>query len=213
MILCSPHQQVVGVAQLLPGPFRACYTHGDRAGTSARGGGHKEQVGVTPAKHPSHGGGDHSVGHPKLIVCGRGGQNSCCLWQRRPHLGLGQSDPMRALWRISRQSCGQGISGDISPPAEPAPPQLTLTGSAPQSCHHHFPSATSPPGPGGAGRTFWSRGCLGRLTSAGTGSAGPSGAPPATGKAKLVSWNTWAALIFLHWKFDGGQEGFALHGQ
>lgn len=103
--------------------------------------------------------------------------------------------------------------GGLSPPAEPAPPQLTLTSSAPQSCHHHFPSATSPPGPGGAGRTSWSLGCLDRLTSADTGNAGPSGAPPATGKAKLISWDPWAALTCLHWRLDGGQEGFAMHGQ
>lgn len=104
-------------------------------------------------------------------------------------------------------------SRGISPSAELAPPQLTLTSSAPQSCHHHFPSAISPPGPGGAGRTSWSPGCLDRLTSAGTGNAGPSSAPPATGKAKLISWNPWAALISFHWRFDREQERFAMHGQ
>lgn len=96
---------------------------------------------------------------------------------------------------------------------EASPPHLTLTSSAPLSCHHHSPSATSPPGPGGAGRISWSPGCLDRLTSAGTGNAGPSGAPPATGTAKLSSCNPWAALICLHWRFDRGQEGFAMQGQ
>jgi len=72
--------------------------------------------------------------------------------------------------------------------------QLTLTGSAPRSGHRRSPSATSPLGPGGAGRISWSLGYLDMLTTAGTGNAGPSGAPPATRKANLISWNPWAAL-------------------
>lgn len=78
-----------------------------------------------------------------------------------------------------------------SPTSEPTALQLTLTGSAPQSCHHHSPSATSPLGPGGAGRTSWSLGCLGTPTTAGTGSAGPSGAPPAARKANIISIKPW----------------------
>lgn len=79
-----------------------------------------------------------------------------------------------------------------SPPTpEPTALQLTLTSSAPQSCHRRSPSATSPLGPGGAGRISWSLGCLCTLTIAGTGSAGPSGAPPAARKANIISIKPW----------------------
>lgn len=90
-----------------------------------------------------------------------------------------------------------------SPTSEPTALQLTLTGSAPQSCHHHSPSATSPLGPGGAGRTSWSLGCLGTPTTAGTGSAGPSGAPPAARKANIISikpWNLLLPLLEVSWR-------------
>lgn len=137
-------------------------------------------------------------------------QNSCC---RRESTIWGQSHP--------GEGCLEDFQAELwtrelvaSPPMpEPAPLQLTLTGSAPQSCHRRFPSATSPLGPGGAGRTSWSLGCLGTLTTADTGNAGPSGAPPATRKANLISLNPWAALICLHWRSDRGPEGFATHQQ
>lgn len=135
-------------------------------------------------------------------------QNSCCgsgstTWgQIHPREGF-LEDFQAELWTCELLA---------SPPTpEPARLQLTLTSSAPRSCHRRFPSATSPLGPGGAGRTSWSLGCLDMPTTAGTGNAGPSGAPPATRKANLISLNPWAALICLHWRFDGGQEGFATH--